>query len=81
MLLVGAGESGQQFAFVLPLPNRLLNDLLIATPLRDYFPDYKRGNNFDSVCGYFLRRFASLNQSATTKKIYAHYICDRHSTN
>jgi hypothetical protein len=40
----------------------------------DYFPDYTGGDNFDAVCDYFLHRFVSLNQSAATKQIYAHYI-------
>lgn len=41
----------------------------------DYFPDYTGGDNYDAACDYLLHRFVSLNQSATTKQIYAHYTC------
>ncbi|KAF8828445.1 hypothetical protein HHX47_DHR3000144 [Lentinula edodes] len=41
----------------------------------DYFPDYTGGDNYDAACEYLLHRFVSLNQSAATKQIYAHYTC------
>ncbi|KAF7310351.1 G-protein alpha subunit [Mycena chlorophos] len=41
----------------------------------DYFPDYNGGDNYDAACDYLLHRFVSLNQSAATKQIYAHYTC------
>ncbi|KAJ7603240.1 guanine nucleotide binding protein, alpha subunit [Mycena polygramma] len=41
----------------------------------DYFPDYQGGDNYDAACDYLLHRFVSLNQSAATKQIYAHYTC------
>ncbi|KAF7344234.1 G-protein alpha subunit [Mycena venus] len=41
----------------------------------DYFPDYYGGDNYDAACDYLLHRFVSLNQSAATKQIYAHYTC------
>ncbi|KAJ7249659.1 heterotrimeric G protein alpha subunit B [Mycena rebaudengoi] len=47
---------------------------LERSPLADYFPDYTGGNNYDAACDYLLHRFVSLNQSAATKQIYAHYI-------
>jgi guanine nucleotide-binding protein G(i) subunit alpha len=41
----------------------------------DYFPDYTGGDNYDAACDYLLHRFVSLNQSAASKQIYAHYTC------
>ncbi|KAJ7759843.1 hypothetical protein B0H14DRAFT_2634300 [Mycena olivaceomarginata] len=41
----------------------------------DYFPDYQGGDNYDAACDYLLHRFVSLNQSAATKQICAHYTC------
>jgi hypothetical protein len=40
----------------------------------DYFSDYAGGDNYDAACDYLLHRFVSLNQSAATKQIYAHYM-------
>nr|P30675.3 RecName: Full=Guanine nucleotide-binding protein subunit alpha [Coprinellus congregatus]CAA48172.1 G protein alpha subunit [Coprinellus congregatus] len=40
-----------------------------------YFPDFTGGDNYDAACDYLLHRFVSLNQSAATKQIYAHYTC------
>ncbi|KAF7355888.1 G-protein alpha subunit [Mycena venus] len=51
-----------------------LVDKLLRSPLADYFPDYRGGDNYDAACDYFLHRFVCLNQSAATKQIYAHYI-------
>ena len=48
---------------------------LPRSPLGDYFPDYAGGDNYDAACDYLLQRFVSLNQSAATKQIYAHYTC------
>ena len=45
------------------------------SPLGDYFPDYTGGDDYDAACNYLLHRFVSLNQSAATKQIYAHYTC------
>jgi len=50
-------------------------DLLRRRALGDYFPDYQGGDNYDAACDYLLHRFVSLNQSAATKQIYAHYTC------
>ncbi|KAJ6486033.1 G protein alpha-subunit [Mycena vulgaris] len=50
-----------------------LKDKLQRSPLADYFPDYTGGDNYDAACDYLLHRFVSLNQSAETKQIYAHY--------
>ncbi|KAJ4485193.1 guanine nucleotide binding protein alpha subunit [Lentinula aciculospora] len=53
----------------------LFADKLPRSPLGDYFPDYTGGDNYDAACEYLLHRFMSLNQSAATKQIYAHYTC------
>ncbi|KAF8965653.1 heterotrimeric G protein alpha subunit B [Flammula alnicola] len=53
----------------------LFAEKLPRSPLEDYFPDYQGGNNYDAACDYLLHRFVSLNQSAATKQIYAHYTC------
>ncbi|KAJ7242250.1 heterotrimeric G-protein alpha subunit, GPA1-like protein [Mycena rebaudengoi] len=51
-----------------------LADKLLWSPLADYFSDYAGGDNYDAACDYLLHRFVSLNQSAATKQIYAHYM-------
>lgn len=53
----------------------LFAEKLPRSPLGDYFPDYMGGDNYDAACDYLLHRFVSLNQSAATKQIYAHYTC------
>lgn len=53
----------------------LFAEKLPRSPLGDYFPDYHGGDNYDAACEYLLHRFVSLNQSAATKQIYAHYTC------
>ncbi|KAF7313057.1 G-protein alpha subunit [Mycena kentingensis (nom. inval.)] len=53
----------------------LFAEKLPRSPLGDYFPDYHGGNSYDAACDYLLHRFVSLNQSAATKQIYAHYTC------
>ncbi|KAF9474749.1 heterotrimeric G-protein alpha subunit, GPA1-like protein [Pholiota conissans] len=53
----------------------LFAEKLPRSPLEDYFPDYQGGSNYDAACDYLLHRFVSLNQSAATKQIYAHYTC------
>jgi len=53
----------------------LFAEKLPNSPLGDYFPDYMGGDNYDAACDYLLHRFVSLNQSAATKQIYAHYTC------
>ncbi|THH23211.1 hypothetical protein EUX98_g7972 [Antrodiella citrinella] len=53
----------------------LFAEKLPRSPLGDYFPDYQGGDNYDAACAYLLSRFVSLNQSAATKQIYAHYTC------
>ncbi|GBE80515.1 Guanine nucleotide-binding protein subunit alpha [Sparassis crispa] len=53
----------------------LFAEKLPRSPLGDYFPDYQGGDNYDAACDYLLHRFVSLNQSAATKQIYAHYTC------
>ncbi|KAG8835681.1 guanine nucleotide-binding protein subunit alpha [Serendipita sp. 399] len=53
----------------------LFAEKLSYSPLGDYFPDYRGGDNYDAACDYLLHRFVSLNQSAASKQIYAHYTC------
>jgi guanine nucleotide-binding protein subunit alpha len=53
----------------------LFAEKLPRSPLGDYFPDYTGGDNYDAACDYLLHRFVSLNQSAASKQIYAHYTC------
>jgi hypothetical protein len=53
----------------------LFAEKLPRSPLGDYFPDYTGGDSYDAACDYLLHRFVSLNQSAATKQIYAHYTC------
>lgn len=53
----------------------LFAEKLPRSPLGEYFPDYNGGDNYDAACDYLLHRFVSLNQSAATKQIYAHYTC------
>lgn len=53
----------------------LFAEKLPRSPLGDYFPDYTGGPDYNSACEYLLQRFVSLNQSAATKQIYAHYTC------
>lgn len=48
---------------------------LPISPMGEYFPDYTGGANYDAACDYLLHRFVSLNQSAASKQIYAHYTC------
>ncbi|KAH8556852.1 guanine nucleotide binding protein alpha subunit [Umbelopsis sp. PMI_123] len=47
---------------------------LPVSPLADYFPDYRGGNNYEAACDYLLNRFVSLNQS-DDKQIYTHFTC------
>ena len=53
----------------------LFAEKLPRSPLGNYFPDYAGGDDYDAACNYLLHRFVSLNQSAATKQIYAHYTC------
>ncbi|KAG8747824.1 guanine nucleotide-binding protein subunit alpha [Ceratobasidium sp. 414] len=53
----------------------LFAEKLPHSPMGDYFPDYTGGDNYDAACDYLLHRFVSLNQSAASKQIYAHYTC------
>ncbi|KAJ7457743.1 hypothetical protein FB451DRAFT_1564097 [Mycena latifolia] len=51
-----------------------LSFCVVPTFRGDYFPEYTGGGNYDAPCDYLLHRVVLLNQSATTKQIYAHYM-------
>ena len=53
----------------------LFAEKLPRSPLGEYFTDYTGGADYNAACEYLLQRFVSLNQSAATKQIYAHYTC------
>ncbi|KAJ4470248.1 guanine nucleotide binding protein alpha subunit [Lentinula aciculospora] len=59
----------------------LFAEKLPKSPLGEYFPDYKGGNNYEAACEYILHKFVSKdtrlnsNQSASEKQCYAHYTC------
>jgi guanine nucleotide-binding protein G(i) subunit alpha len=36
---------------------------LPLSPMRNYFPDYEGGDDYNAACDYILNRFVSLNQS------------------
>ncbi|CAK5278873.1 unnamed protein product [Mycena citricolor] len=48
---------------------------LVSRCARRLLPRLPGGDNYDAACEYLLHRFVSLNQSAATKQIYAHYTC------
>ncbi|KAJ6537928.1 G protein alpha-subunit [Mycena capillaripes] len=50
------------------------SEKLERSPLAHHFPDYTGGANYDAACDYLLHRFVSLNQSAASKQIFAHYV-------
>jgi guanine nucleotide-binding protein subunit alpha len=52
----------------------LFRDKLPRSPMKDYFPDYEGGANFDAGCEYIRNRFIGLNQS-DAKQIYTHLTC------
>ncbi|KAJ1981650.1 guanine nucleotide-binding protein subunit alpha [Dimargaris cristalligena] len=52
----------------------IFREKLPKSPLKNYFPDYDGGNNYDMACDYLHKRFVSLNQS-DTKQVYTHFTC------
>jgi len=52
----------------------LFREKLSKSPMKNYFPDYDGGADYDTACNYLLNRFVSLNQS-DTKQIYTHFTC------
>ncbi|BFZ61571.1 guanine nucleotide-binding protein subunit alpha [Saitoella coloradoensis] len=57
----------------------IFRDKLQASPLKNYFPDYDAGDDYNSACDYILNRFVSLNQSEV-KQIYTHFTCATDTT-
>ncbi|BFZ58103.1 guanine nucleotide-binding protein subunit alpha [Savitreella phatthalungensis] len=47
---------------------------LPVSPMKNYFPDYEGGDDYNAACDYILNRFVSLNQSEL-KQIYTHFTC------
>lgn len=47
---------------------------LPVSPMKNYFPDYEGGEDYNSACDYILNRFVSLNQS-DVKQVYTHFTC------
>ncbi|KAF9365746.1 guanine nucleotide-binding protein subunit alpha [Mortierella sp. NVP85] len=47
---------------------------LPISPMRNYFPDYEGGDNYDEASEYILKRFVDLNMT-DTKQIYTHFTC------
>ncbi|KAK9702073.1 guanine nucleotide-binding protein subunit alpha [Basidiobolus ranarum] len=47
---------------------------LITSPMKQYFPDYHGGSDYESGCDYIQQRFMSLNRSYT-KQVYPHFTC------
>jgi guanine nucleotide-binding protein subunit alpha len=52
---------------------------LPVSPMRNYFPDYEGGDDYNAACDYILNRFVSLNQSEV-KQIYTHFTCATDTT-
>jgi guanine nucleotide-binding protein G(i) subunit alpha len=54
-------------------------DKLPVSPMKDYFPDYEGGDDYNKACEYILGRFVSLNQHET-KQVYTHFTCATDTT-
>lgn len=52
----------------------LFKSKLPKSPMKNYFPDYEGGADFDAGCEYIRNRFITLNQS-DEKQIYTHLTC------
>lgn len=52
---------------------------LPVSPMKNYFPDYEGGDDYQAACDYILHRFVSLNQSEN-KQIYTHFTCATDTT-
>ncbi|EHK99877.1 putative Guanine nucleotide-binding protein subunit alpha [Glarea lozoyensis 74030] len=52
---------------------------LPVSPMKNYFPDYEGGEDYQAACDYILNRFVSLNQHET-KQIYTHFTCATDTT-
>ncbi|ORY01846.1 guanine nucleotide-binding protein alpha subunit [Basidiobolus meristosporus CBS 931.73] len=47
---------------------------LVVSPLKQSFPEYRGGNNYESGCEYLKQKFLGLNRS-NSKQIYTHFTC------
>ncbi|KAL1924834.1 uncharacterized protein VTP21DRAFT_4488 [Calcarisporiella thermophila] len=52
----------------------LFRSKLSVSPLKNYFPDYEGGDNYEFACEYMRERFITLNQSEQ-KQVYTHFTC------
>ncbi|KAI8095055.1 G protein alpha subunit [Gilbertella persicaria] len=52
----------------------LFKQKLAYSPLEEYFPDYKGGDDYEKASKYIMQRFVSLNSSAE-KQVYTHLTC------
>lgn len=53
----------------------IFREKLPVSPISEYFPDYRGGdNNYDAACSFLLDKFVSLNQNLD-KSVYAHFTC------
>jgi guanine nucleotide-binding protein G(i) subunit alpha len=57
----------------------IFQEKLPVSPMKNYFPDYEGGSEYNAACDYILNRFVSLNQSEF-KQIYTHFTCATDTT-
>lgn len=50
----------------------LFKEKLESSAVRDYFPDYVGGNDYDTACQFFAEKFRDLNRNRD-KEIYIHF--------
>ncbi|KAJ8114339.1 hypothetical protein OPT61_g3761 [Boeremia exigua] len=66
-------KSFRSSRFILFLNNvSAFRQKLLETPLRDHFPDFSGGTNFEQAREYLLRRFGHVNRSS--RKLYPHFV-------
>lgn len=53
----------------------LFQEKLPRSPLIEFFPEYKDGDDYEAASQYLLDKFISLNTRADTKQIYTHLTC------
>ncbi|KAI8886602.1 guanine nucleotide binding protein, alpha subunit [Backusella circina FSU 941] len=48
---------------------------LKKSPLKDYFPDYKGGDNYETACRFLMEQFQQITIKHADKRIYTHFTC------